>query len=33
MTVILDIISQEMLPLAILNENLQVETNTGEKTL
>jgi hypothetical protein len=33
MTVTLDVISQEMLPLAILNENLQAETDTGEKTL
>jgi hypothetical protein len=33
MTVTLDVISQEMLPLSILNENLQAETDTGEKTL
>jgi hypothetical protein len=33
MIVILDIISQEMLPLTILNANLQAEADTGEKTL
>jgi hypothetical protein len=33
MTVTLDIISQEMLPLSILNANLQAETDTGEKIL